>query len=96
MNSDKLFEQLEILDNYYRWSVKELDKIIKKYIKIEENPEFDISKEDKLDALVNQFNELDRRHKANEAVFRKLILESRQYFLDKYNLDILKIVNKHL
>lgn len=98
MNIDveKLLEQLDILDKNYRWSIKELNKLVKKYIEIEENPEFDIDKEDKLDALVKQYNELDQRHKANETVFIKLITESRQYFLDKYNLDILKMVNKHL
>lgn len=96
MNPDDLFDQLAILDDYYRWSIEELNKITKKYIEIEENPDFDLNKEDKLEALTKQFMELDRRHQANEALFKKLILESRQYFLDKYNLDILKLVNKHL
>lgn len=96
MDSDKLLQQLDLLSEYYTWSIEELDKITKQYTQIEENLEFDLHKEDKLQALTNQFIELDKRHRANENLFRKLLHQSRQYFLDKYNLDILKLIENRL
>jgi len=96
MNADELLNQLETLNSFYVWSIKELNKVADSYKKIEESAEFDLYKEEKLDALVRQYKELEKRHEANERIFKKIITESRQYFLDKYNLDILKITKRYL
>ena len=96
MNAEQLLDQLETLNNFYVWSIKELDKVVNLYKKIEESEEFDLHREDKLWALVKQYEELESRHHANERIFKKIITESRQYFLDKYKLDIWEITKKYL
>ena len=48
MNAEQLLDQLETLNNFYVWSIKELDKVVNLYKKIEESEEFDLHREDKL------------------------------------------------
>ena len=86
MTVDQLLEQLEILNKTYLWTIKESEKILQ---------EIDIAwkEEDmvKVEQLRDRFMEIENRHNLDRAQYNKVIKQSRQYFLRKYNIDLLRI-----
>lgn len=90
MEVEELLQQLEILDGTYLWSIDEAHKIVQQIDALMESG--DSRKFDKIDKLRDKFIELQQRHVVDRKLYDTLITESRDYFINKYNIDLLKIL----
>ena len=90
MEVEELLQQLEILDGTYLWSIDEAHKIVQQIDALMESGDF--RRFDKIDKLRNKFIELQQRHVVDKKLYDTLITESRNYFINKYNIDLLKIL----
>jgi len=90
MEVDELLQQLEILNDTYLWSFDEAHKIVRQIDVLMESD--DLKKFDKIERLRDRFIELQQRHVADRKLYDTLISESRDYFINKYNIDLLKIL----
>ena len=86
MNADNLLEQLNILNESYVWIIKESEKLL-----VLINKAIDENDYPAIDKYRDKFIELENRHNNDRKTYNKLIKESRQYFLKKYKIDLLKI-----
>jgi len=90
MEIEELLQQLEILDGTYLWSIDEAHKIVQQIDALMESG--DSRRFDKIDKLRDKFIELQQRHVVDRKLYDTLITESRDYFINKYNIDLLKIL----
>ena len=90
MEVEELLQQLEILDGTYLWSIDEAHKIVQQIDALMESG--DSRRFDKIDKLRDKFIELQQRHVVDRKLYDTLITESRDYFINKYNIDLLKIL----
>jgi len=90
MEVEELLQQLEILNDTYLWSIDEAHKIVQQIDVLMESD--DLRKFDKIEKLRDKFIELQQRHVADKKLYDNLITESRNYFINKYNIDLLKIL----
>ena len=86
MNADNLLEQLNILNESYVWIIKESEKLL-----VLINKAWDIDDMEAIEKYRNKFLELENRHNADKKTYNALIRQSREYFIKKYNIDLLKI-----
>jgi len=86
MNAEDILEQLNILNKNYIWIIKESEKLIPLIDKAWKTENFSA-----IEKYRNKFFELENRHKNNRKTYNKIIQDSRQYFLKKHNIDIIKI-----
>jgi hypothetical protein len=91
MEVEELLQQLEILNDTYLWSIDEAHRILQQIDILMESD--DLKKFDKIEKLRNKFMELQQRHIADKKLYNTLIAESRDYFINKYNIDLLKILH---
>jgi len=80
---DELVEQLTLLNESYVWIIKESEKLL---VKI--NKAWDIDDMEAIEKYRNKFLELENRHNADRETYNRLIRESREYFIKKYNIDL--------
>ena len=90
MEVDELLQQLEILNDTYLWSIDEAHAIVQQVDALMESD--NLNKFDKIEKLRDKFMELQRRHVADRKLYDVLVSESRDYFINKYNIDLLKIL----
>ena len=90
MEVEELLQQLEILDGTYLLSIDEAHKIVQQIDALMESG--DSRRFDKIDKLRDKFIELQQRHVVDRKLYDTLITESRDYFINKYNIDLLKIL----
>jgi hypothetical protein len=91
MEVEELLQQLEILNDTYLWSIDEAHRILQQIDVLMESD--DLKKFDKIEKLRDKFMELQQRHIADKKLYNTLITESRDYFINKYNIDLLKILH---
>jgi uncharacterized radical SAM superfamily Fe-S cluster-containing enzyme len=91
MEVDKLLQQLEMLNDTYLWSIDEAHAIVQQIDALMESD--NLKKFHKIEKLRDKFMELQQRHVADRRLYDTLIAKSRDYFMDKYNIDLLKILH---
>lgn len=81
MNVDELVRHLELLNESYKWIIDEGSKIYEEINKTTSSA--------KLLKLQRKYNELQKRHASNAALYQEMIGKSKTYFKEKYNIDLI-------
>ena len=92
MEVDVLLKKIEMLNDTYIWAISESNKIVREMHKLRKSDDF--KKYEKMDKLKKRFSELQSRHIADKKLYDQVVMQSRDYFKNKYNIDIKKVFGR--
>lgn len=84
---DKMLNQLEIMDEQFKFYTQESERIDAKSLEIDYMNLPEEEKNERQKKLNRQIAELFARYKKDTDMFDKLLVEIDQYFLSKYNIN---------
>jgi uncharacterized protein YdcH (DUF465 family) len=87
---DKLLEQINQLEKTFKWTIEQSEKILKEYLKLEKTEPFNFEAHE---VLRDRLLELEQRHQRDRALYNKCIKQVRVHFKEKYNSDILGLLD---
>ncbi len=90
---DKLLEQINQLDKTFKWTIEQSEKILKEYLKLEKTEPFNLEAHE---VLRDRILELEQRHQRDRVLYRKYMKQVRAHFKEKYNSDILGLLDGEL